>query len=443
MEVERTPLHLENLLRTIKFGTSSEVKKVISEDRSGTLLTSEDGSGRTALHFVAYWGRTDLLDFLNTPGIRSRIEVDHQDFDGNTALVLAAKQKNFSCLQSLVEKWDADLMKKLKGEVTVIHHAACVPDNIQILHFLTNAWISRSSDASQPLEVKHEETDQKSEDVQPIDTFFGNEGLPFASFCKPIEGGSPLHWACHNQDLNNVAFCLDELHIPVDVTDMHGGTALFVASSLGHHEITRFLLERQANLRVQTLDGTTPCSLLLEQETLDVEMVKLLRIFDHSNILEEILANSKSKLPEPVYQDLCKVPPDESACKERASRFKLQGSNAFAAREYVKASKFYTLSIAHVSSDPTIFSNRSACYYNLRQFRRALADGIHSVRLSPTWVKGYYRTAAVLLELEAYDRCLNVCKLGIEIDRDNSATAEQLRSIITQLSRRKKKLTTV
>jgi tetratricopeptide (TPR) repeat protein len=69
------------------------------------------------------------------------------------------------------------------------------------------------------------------------------------------------------------------------------------------------------------------------------------------------------------------------------------GTKAFVAKDYDKAIEYFTEAINENSADHTLFSNRSACYYNLCQYSKALADGEKCVEVKPDWGKGYQRRA--------------------------------------------------
>lgn len=50
------------------------------------------------------------------------------------------------------------------------------------------------------------------------------------------------------------------------------------------------------------------------------------------------------------------------------------GTKAFQAKDYNKSIEHFTNAINENPADHTLFSNRSACYYNLNQFDKALED---------------------------------------------------------------------
>ncbi len=60
--------------------------------------------------------------------------------------------------------------------------------------------------------------------------------------------------------------------------------------------------------------------------------------------------------------------------------------------------------------EPIYFSNRSAAYYNIDQFEKALEDANHALQLDPKYLKAHFRKAASLYELN----CLSETKEAIE-----------------------------
>ena len=54
--------------------------------------------------------------------------------------------------------------------------------------------------------------------------------------------------------------------------------------------------------------------------------------------------------------------------------YKELGTKAFTAKDYGAAAEHFTSAIAENQHDHTLYSNRSACYYNLNQCAKALED---------------------------------------------------------------------
>ena len=75
---------------------------------------------------------------------------------------------------------------------------------------------------------------------------------------------------------------------------------------------------------------------------------------------------------------------------------KEQGTNAFKAQNFEEAVEHFTKAIEEDQNDHTLFSNRSACYHNLKQFEQAVEDAEMCIKLKSDWGKGYYRKAVAL-----------------------------------------------
>lgn len=95
------------------------------------------------------------------------------------------------------------------------------------------------------------------------------------------------------------------------------------------------------------------------------------------------------------------------------------GTKAFVAKDYNKAIEHFTEAIKESAEDHTLYSNRSACYYNLSQFAKALEDGEKCVSIKPDWGKGYQRRAMALHSLHKLDEALKDYEKGIELDPSN------------------------
>jgi len=93
--------------------------------------------------------------------------------------------------------------------------------------------------------------------------------------------------------------------------------------------------------------------------------------------------------------------------KVSAEQLKESGNKAFAAQDYEMSVHWYSLAIdvdsvlceinnkqsalAHV-----LFSNRSAAYFQLQQYDKALGDAESTIVMAPEWPKGYMRKGAIL-----------------------------------------------
>ena len=391
----RTAPEVENLLRLTKTGSEDDIIKILKENNS--LINAEEASGRTILHFCAYLGRWEIIRSLCSV-FKKEIIIDHEDFDGNTPLVLAVKQKEIQTVITLVE-FGASIDKRLKRSATVVHHALVVADNVQILDFL----ISKLSSSQ-------------------IDDINSDK-----------EAGSPLHWACHSNCINNIAYCIDELQIPLDFLDLYGGSPLFVACALQNIDAMRFLLERSADVNVKANDGTTLVSYIAEHEKPDLNCLKLLCHFDFRNFFESY---DRSAIKDPsIIAELDRKKLTAEELDASTIRFKAQGDSSFHAKEYSKAIRFYTLAISYNLSNKALFSNRSACYFNTGAHRKALADALHCISLDEGWARGYYRAAACYYEMKSYQKSEHMCDKGLSIDPSLIALREIQKDIKRQQSK--------
>ncbi|GAN04381.1 mitochondrial TOM complex subunit Tom70 [Mucor ambiguus] len=75
-----------------------------------------------------------------------------------------------------------------------------------------------------------------------------------------------------------------------------------------------------------------------------------------------------------------------------ATSLKTKGNQAFARKKYQQAVQLYTQAIRFLA-DPIFYSNRAACYANLGQLDRVIADCSEALRLNPTYLKALQRRA--------------------------------------------------
>lgn len=71
------------------------------------------------------------------------------------------------------------------------------------------------------------------------------------------------------------------------------------------------------------------------------------------------------------------------------STLKEQGNEEFKAKNYEKAVELFTQALEGSPDDQTIYSNRSAAYYRLNDFEKAVEDGEKCIDIKPDWSKGY------------------------------------------------------
>lgn len=69
--------------------------------------------------------------------------------------------------------------------------------------------------------------------------------------------------------------------------------------------------------------------------------------------------------------------------------YKELGTKAFTAKDYPRAADFFSDAIKENPHDHTLYSNRSACYFNLGQATKALEDADKCIEIKNDWDKGH------------------------------------------------------
>ena len=369
-----------------------------------TLINAIEGGGYCALHFAAFSGDIKMLNLL----ISYCPDIDLKNYDRNTPLMLAAKMKRHDTIKVLLLA-GADINCTGRGGATAIHHA-CAMGHVQTIHFLI-------------------------------------ENGAHLSF-EPTEAGSPLHWGCHGEsDCANVLGTLLYLHnAPVDCVDAFGGSPLYTAIYMKNKMAVAFLLENGANPNLLLeRERATPLHVAVEHSTLDI--VKLLLSFgtdptvhDHSgNTPLDLAIKGSANQAQPATQvekttGFVNTTKDVTVCVEKgvvealqkhnnidraneSIRFKTQGNKVFSNGESFKAIRFYSLAMTMDPKSHVLFSNRSACYYNIRQFEKAYFDACRCVQLEPHFSRGYYRKAASSRRLgRPMPEVLETIKQGLSVD---------------------------
>jgi len=108
--------------------------------------------------------------------------------------------------------------------------------------------------------------------------------------------------------------------------------------------------------------------------------------------------------------------------------FKELGTKAFTAKDYPSAVKHFTDAIKENPSDHTLFSNRSACYYNMNMSSPALEDADKCLEVKSDWDKGHQRRAMALQQLGRYDEAITSYERGLELNAANAQLVSGLES---------------
>eukprot|EP01006_Ploeotia_vitrea_P012540 TRINITY_DN33176_c0_g1_i1.p1 TRINITY_DN33176_c0_g1~~TRINITY_DN33176_c0_g1_i1.p1 ORF type:complete len:1106 (+),score=144.55 TRINITY_DN33176_c0_g1_i1:99-3416(+) len=115
--------------------------------------------------------------------------------------------------------------------------------------------------------------------------------------------------------------------------------------------------------------------------------------------------------------------------KEKALEFKNKGNLKFQQGEYQAAIYLFTKGIELDPNNPTnyiFFSNRSAAFFALPDYKKALEDAETVLKLKPDWPKGYSRKGAALVGCKKLDEAIETYKDGLHYDPANQLLLEGL-----------------
>lgn len=111
------------------------------------------------------------------------------------------------------------------------------------------------------------------------------------------------------------------------------------------------------------------------------------------------------------------------------------GNLAFSKKEYEQALEYYAGAlIGNVPDKQKIYSNRSACLFQLGKYTEALQEATKAIQADRSWSKGYFRAGRAALEMEYYDEALELFQKGLEKEPSNKdlatwcAKARQIRN---------------
>uniref|UniRef100_A0A7S2SP07 Uncharacterized protein n=1 Tax=Rhizochromulina marina TaxID=1034831 RepID=A0A7S2SP07_9STRA len=123
--------------------------------------------------------------------------------------------------------------------------------------------------------------------------------------------------------------------------------------------------------------------------------------------------------------------------EEKAEQEKLFGNQSFSKREYAQAAVHYTTAIDYAltvsdAGDPIAlthicYSNRAACFLQLGQHEKALADAESCIRIKDDFHKGYFRKGMALHAMARYREALPA--LGRALDLENPKNKTSVRQI--------------
>eukprot|EP00823_Brevimastigomonas_motovehiculus_P004067 TRINITY_DN2606_c0_g1_i1.p1 TRINITY_DN2606_c0_g1~~TRINITY_DN2606_c0_g1_i1.p1 ORF type:complete len:599 (+),score=141.84 TRINITY_DN2606_c0_g1_i1:39-1799(+) len=115
-----------------------------------------------------------------------------------------------------------------------------------------------------------------------------------------------------------------------------------------------------------------------------------------------------------------------SSDKGQAQKAKALGNEKFAKQDFQGALQDFTTAIDLDATDPVFYSNRSACYANLKKYDAALADAEKCISLKPDWAKGYSRKGVALYNAGRLKEAIESYEKGLTMDPKNEQMKKDL-----------------
>ena len=405
---------------------------------SEVLLDTLDAHDRTALHFAANAGGEECVEYILEACPEAAQAVDE---DGATPLHLAVTGRQRSCAEMILEA-GADVNRGDSSGVRPVHHAAGL-GSVKLLELLIAAG---------------------------------------ADLTLMSGAGTPLHWAAGNGHLDAVRCLLDE-GAACDSQNAQGVTpAIMAAARGGNGDIVALLVEKGADTGLVLGGNLTMLHICADmgseeavrsilasehgakcaahanddgQRPIDMAAVSghtavVGLLLPHSGVADGETAESfverareahalraadieaAPTLPAAVETASVDMPPepttaaeDEGKAKE-AMELKNEANRDFVRKQYDAALDKYTRALLLDGSQPTFWSNRSACQLARGKPRLALADAMVARGLDPEWTKAIYRVGQAQLELGLFEEAAVTAWEGVKMDN----TSEPLKRLL-------------
>jgi len=121
---------------------------------------------------------------------------------------------------------------------------------------------------------------------------------------------------------------------------------------------------------------------------------------------------------------------------KKANEAKNKGNDYFNKGNYGEAIKFYTKAIEHDSKESTFYSNRCLAYLKQNNTTKAMEDADTTIKLNPSWPKGYLRKASVLMALDRFEEAQTVLNQGISQKGDTAELVKKLDEVKHELKKK-------
>ncbi|XP_044410668.1 serine/threonine-protein phosphatase 6 regulatory ankyrin repeat subunit B isoform X7 [Triticum aestivum] len=214
------------------------------------------------------------------------------------------------------------------------------------------------------------------------------------------------------------------------------GTPLHVAAGKGHYGAMKILLDHNADYN-KMVNGVTP--LIVATDAKSMKCIKLL-VKAGANLKEA--AAYTTLHAEKVVSDYflnCimedvdanrDVPFDQGPMLKReivTSGLISRGSNSLKNKDYVVAAKLYSKAMVLDPDDAVLFSDRSLCWLQLGDGKKALLDANRCRKMRPHWPKACHRQGEALMLLKDYEGASERFWDGLKLDPVDTDIEDALR----------------
>ncbi|CAN6327084.1 unnamed protein product [Urochloa humidicola] len=416
-------------------GDLDSLKSLVAAlDEEGTGAASvaaavRDANKRTALHFAAREGRTDVCQFLIE---ELGLPVDPKDDDYETPLIHAARQGHVHTAKYLLDH-GADPSVASSLGATALHHAAGI-GNTDLMNLLISKGvdIESESDAGTPLvwAAGHGQLDA-------VKLLLQHNAKPNT---ENADGITALLSATAAGSLPCVEVLIEAGANPN--IKAGGATPFHIAADSGNIELIKCLLKAGGDPNICDDDGLKPVQVAAWRK--DREVVELLlpltspipgvSNWNVDGIIEYMAKESeeKSQLKEATSLKSGRPQPVEvsSEAKQRSLEAKSRGDDAFRRKDYLVAVDAYTQATELDPNDAAVLSNRSLCWLRAGQAERALEDAKACRALRPDWAKACYREGAAHRLLQRFEDAANAFYEGVQLEPENKELVSAFREAI-------------
>ena len=253
---------IDHLRLAAKFGQQGTIIKLLGNS-SLDLNAAETGTGRTALHYAAENGHSNIVTLLLAHGADSSLV----DGGGRTPIFLATEAIEPHCFLSLLRQGCDIGAKDLEG-YTIIHHASKNGNIVALRALKEHLEISDASGCPNTVEGPTTPLSAEPCTVGEAEIIPTEQTLLQAVSQKSADGRTPLHLAVAGASLDVFRFLLDS-RCDQKALMNDGSTALHCVAENrylrdSHIDIVNLLLEHGVDPCHPRCDGATPLHVLMQ-----------------------------------------------------------------------------------------------------------------------------------------------------------------------------------